>query len=351
MRASHTKSPAIAEWTARGFVLVGMIAVVSATSLHGQDSCPRILKQDSTLNNLVDPPGYQTVKLGTLGAVVRAGSGDRVMILIPGLGFGAGIFEDFMNGLAADYRMYAVTLPGFGGTAAPPCPPETTSFGAQTWTTGALSALERLIETERIRDAVVVGHWLTGTQLAVRLATRHPDRIKAVILLAGVPRWVTPDTARAAYYSTLERRIASVDRYLAPRWFKTVTRETWDDNNFLPGDYAVHPVRGLRLWREAATPKLHVWIRYLSEFNAQDLSLEISRLKVPTLLLEPGLEGLWHDGQNYMRDNIGHRSWEGILGGKAKIVAKTIPDSRACLWFDQPKAVARAMGDFLQGVD
>jgi hypothetical protein len=38
-------------------------------------------------------------------------------------------------------------------------------------------------------------------------------------------------------------------------------RETWDDNNFLPGDYAVNPILGLRLWREAASPQVHVWIR------------------------------------------------------------------------------------------
>src|SRR4030067_1470682 len=126
-------------------------------------------------------------------------------------------------------------------------------------------------------------------------------------------------------------------RYFAPKWFKTVTRETWDDNNFLPGDSAVNPGRGLRLWREAAAPKLHVWVRYLCEFNAQDITLELDQVTVPTLKLEPGLEGIKdHPDQNYM-ENYCHKGWEGYLEKNPKITVKTIPNSRVCLWFDQPQ--------------
>ncbi|MDL1891940.1 hypothetical protein FBQ87_03480 [Sphingobacteriales bacterium CHB3] len=182
---------------------------------------------------------------------MRAGTGTQAMILIPGLGFGGSVFSEFMEGFAGQYRMYAVTLPGF----------------------------------------------------------------------------------------------------MAPRWFKTVTRETWDDNNFLPGDYAVNPVRGLRLWREAAAPGLHVWVRYLCEFNAQDITLEMDKLTVPTLILKPGLEGIYHTaGNNYM-ENYCHKNWEGSIGNNRNISVKTIPDSRVCLWFDQPQEVRKAVVDFLAGID
>jgi hypothetical protein len=137
---------------------------------------------------------------------------------------------------------------------------------------------------------------------------------------------------------------------MAPRWFKTVTRETWDDNNFLPGDYAVHPVRGLRLWREAAAPDLHVWTRYLCEFFAQDISLEMDRVKVPTLLLVPGLEGVHCDaGGNYM-DAYCRKSWAGSVERNPRITVRTIPGSRACLWFDAPEEVSRAIADFLENI-
>jgi pimeloyl-ACP methyl ester carboxylesterase len=306
------------------------------------------MKQDSALNNLVDPPGYQTAPLGRLGSYKRRGSGAETLILIPGLGFGGGIFDEFVEKFAVQYRMYTVTLPGFGGTAAPPCPPEKTSFGEQSWTNGAIAGIEKMIKDENIQNPILVGHWLGGTQIALRLALKHPDKIKGVVLLAGAAKMLFTDTSLNQYVATPEKRTASVDNYSAPKWFKTVTRETWDDNNFLPGDYAVNPVRGLRLWREAATPKLHVWVRYLCEFNAQDISAEMGKVTVPTLLLKPGLEGNFFDpGQNYM-ELFCHKSWEGSIEKNPKITAKTIPNARVCLWFDQPEAVLQAVADFLK---
>lgn len=330
--------------------LACQFGVASAPAVRAQDVCVRILAQDSTLNNLVDPSGYRPAVLGTLGRVKRSGTGTQPMILIPGLGFGGGVFDELTARLANRYRMYAVTLPGFGGTAAPPAPSDQVSFGEQTWTNGALSAIEKLIEEEKLENPIVVGHWITGTQLALRLAMRHPTRIKAVVLLAGSARMTLTDTSFARYYSTPERRIESVDRYLGPRWFKTVTRETWDDNNFLPSDYAVNPVRGLRLWREAASPDLHVWVRYLCEFDAQDISVELDRIRVPTLLLRPGFEGNWHQsGQDYMRAYC-HASWEGRIERNPRFTVRTIPDARACLWFDQPRQVEEAITGFLDAV-
>ncbi len=235
-----------------------------------QQACKRILVQDASLDNLVDPPGYASAALGTLGGVQRAGQGKQALILVPGLGFGAGIFDEFLQRHAQEFTMYAVTLAGFGGTPAPPSPSATTSFGDQTWTNAALGALEKLIVDEHLERPIVAGHWLGGTQIALRLAGRRPQQVKAVVLFAGSACMTSADPGRAAQLATLEGRVAAIDQYMAPKWFKTVTRETWDDNNFLPGDYARDPVRGLRLWRAAATPPLHVWVRYLCEFNAQD---------------------------------------------------------------------------------
>jgi len=174
---------------------------------------------------------------------------------------------------------------------------------------------------------------------------KHPSKIKAVILLSGSAKMVVA-AAYAPYYETPEKRIAAIDTYLAPKWFKAVTRETWDDNDFLPGDHVVNPVLGLRLWREAASPKLHVWIRYLCEFNAQDIVAQLSTLTVPTLLLKPGLEGFAESvDQNYMV-NYCHTSWDGVEN-HTSITVKTIPESRVFLWLDQPQRVGDEIGLFL----
>jgi pimeloyl-ACP methyl ester carboxylesterase len=149
----------------------------------------------------------------------------------------------------------------------------------------------------------------------------------------------------------LAKRVAGIDRYMAPRWFKTVTRVTWDDNNFLPGDYAINPVRGLRVWRAAAEPPLHVWVRYLCEFYAQDFTLELDKLAVPTLIVQPGLDGIYHDpGNNYMQA-FTHTCWDGAADSNPKIRRVTIPNSRACLWFDQPEKLDAIVDDFLRSAE
>ncbi|MBI3872292.1 MAG: alpha/beta hydrolase [candidate division Zixibacteria bacterium] len=317
---------------------------------HCQQTCRRILIQDSTLNNFVDPPGYRTGTLGELGNYKKVGSGPQPMILIPGLGFGADVFDEFMSRWGDKYTMYAVTLAGFGGTPAPPSPATNVSFGEQTWTNGAMRGLEKLIAQEGIKKPILVGHWATGTQLALRLALAHPENARAVIILSGSSRFVMADTARMPLRVPLDKRIAAIDRHMAPSWYATVTRETWDDNNFLPIDYAISPVRGLRLWREAAEPPIHVWVRYLCEFYAQDITLDLARLTIPTLIVKPG-----HDpvdlgpGQKYM-DAWTHLSWQGIPEMNPKIQMAMIPDSRVCLWFDQPEKLDAVVGEFLRSV-
>ncbi|MBI4418740.1 MAG: alpha/beta hydrolase [Ignavibacteriales bacterium] len=305
------------------------------------------MAQDPSLNNLVDPPGNKAADIGSLGNVIKSGKGTQPMILIPGIGFSGNIYKEFMASIENDFRMYAVTLPGFGGTPAPPGPGEETSFGEQTWTNNAVVAIEKLMERENIRNPVVVGHWQIGTQIALRLALKHPKKIKAVVLLSGVAKMDVTGTRFEQYYATPEARVAPIDTFLAPKWFKTVTRETWDDNNFLPEDYTVHPRLGLRYWREAALPKLHVWVRYLCEFNAQDITVDLSKLKVPTLLLKPGLEGIYAQGpQNYI-EMFCHDSW-GNLDSYSSIKVKTIPHTRSLMWLDRPEEVKQAVIEFLR---
>ncbi len=331
-------------------VIVSLALCVAVPTAFAQQSCFRIMVQDSTLNNLVDPPGYKTGTLGELGEIKKFGTGKQTMVLIPGLGFGAEVFKEFSEMLAAEATMYAVTLPGFGGTPAPPTPPVGISFAEQTWTTAAYHAIERLIETEKLQRPIVVGHWLTGSTLALKLALEHPDKIGGVILLAGVPCFVATDTIQMKLHPPLERAAMAVDKYMAPLWFKTVTRATWDDNNFLPGDYAVNPIRGLRLWRMAAEPALHTWVRYLCEFYAYDVTFDLPKLRVPTLLLKPGLEGNFFDpGQDYMT-GFCHTGWNLAIEQGAKMTVKTVPNSRACPWFDQPEIVYQEIRDFMNTI-
>lgn len=307
-------------------LLVVAAIIGCAAMARAQSPVPRVREQDPARNNLVTPLGLLTAPPGTLGGVVRRGSGPRPMILIPGLGFGANAFDPLMDALADSFTMHAVTLAGFGGTPPPPMPPVGTSYAEQTWTRGAFQAIKELVGRENLRDLVVVGHWLTGTQLALTLRDAMPDRISAVVLLAGSAR------VRLGRDMTQAQRLAFVDGPFAQQWFRTVTRETWDDNNFLPSDYAAHPVTGLRLWRQAATPDLHAWIRYLLEYHAADPDASLRPSPVPTLLLHPGMEDAWHEpGSDYMAA-FTREGWGDLSGTGFEV--RTIPGTRVVMWAD-----------------
>lgn len=308
----------------------------------------RLMAQDPSLNNLAHPAGYEVGAPASLGGVRTVGTGPRHMILIPGLGFGGDVFDDFMARHGDKFTMKAITLAGFGGTAAPAMPPPGTSYAATSWTHGAIDGILKLMDREKIGRATLVAHWALGSQIAIRLASEHPDRFDAAILIAGVPRvmYSTPPPGMAGW--SAEQRIKFADA-MGERWFKTVTRRTWDDNNYMSYDYALNPRRGLFLWREAATPSLPVWIRYLLEFYAADSPSLLKALRVPTLVVKPGFDdaGFYvEEGRDYMRD-LCLRSWEGLpLSDSVETV--TIQGSRLFVMYDRPEELDRAVSGFLE---
>jgi len=247
---------------------------------------------------------------------------------------------------AKDATMWAVTLPGFGGTP-PLSAPQDERFTGTPWTRSAIKGIEKLLADEKIDRVTIVAHWALASQIALQLALDHPGQVEAVILVAGNLK---------SYYSmspemmtwTAAQRSAFVEG-MGQRWFKTVTRHTWDDNNYMSYDYAVNPLRGLFLWREAQAPSLTVWIRYLLEWYAFDQTPQLANLKVPTLVVQPGFDdpGFFVDaGNDYMRDNC-VASWKGAGEASSLLTFETIPHSRLFVMFDQPEALDEVIERFL----
>ncbi len=326
-------------------LLPSLVAALSPTRLDGQ---PRSMAQDSTLDNLRHSPGIETSALGTLGRVRKVGVGQRTMVLIPGIGFGDDIWTEFMERHKADYTMYAVSLPGFGGTPPLPMPAEGIRYAGLPWIRSAIRGIETLLDRERIARVTIVAHWSLATQIALRLALDRPERVEAVVLIGGVLK---------AYYEgsqgmlnwTPEQRSAFSEG-MASRWFRMVTRKTWDDNNFMSYDYAINPRRALFLWREAQSPTLQVWIRYLLEFYSMDQAAELRNLRVPTLVVQPGFDdpGFYVDaGRNYMRNNC-IDSWKGAAALNSRLEFATVPSSRLFIMHDQPVALDSILTGFFQ---
>ena len=305
-----------------------------------------VIEQDSTLNNLVHPPGYRTAEPGTIGAVVRRGSGPIDVVLIAGWGFGAEVFDSFMRANANRYRMVAVTLPGFGGTAAPPMPNVGVSYAEATWIRAAETAVARVIETEGLRRPIVMGHFIVGTQVAVGLATRHADLIGGVVIVGGEPMRFGPSRRDSTGRTPMSReeRTKGIDEFFAPRWFKTVTKRSFDLNNYAAAQYSRDPVRARALWQASSDVPLPVMVRYLSEYMAIDASDELARIATPMHVLVPGLspEILADPKQAYAKSFF-IDSWETVRAANPSIVVRRVPDSGVFITDDQPEAVQRAI--------
>jgi pimeloyl-ACP methyl ester carboxylesterase len=314
--------------------------------LHAQPAAA----QDSTLDNLAHESGYVTTPIGSLGGVVERGNGSTDMVLVSGFGLGASVFDGFMNRNAGRYRMFAVTLPGFEGTAAPPMPAPGTSYGDQTWTRAAIDAVARMIRLRKLARPVVVGHFLNGTQIAMGVALRHPELVRGAVLFAGSPRFeparAVPTWPRGL---TLERKIRAVDRYLAPLWFKTVTRDTWVKGNFVASDYSVDSARGARFANRANAATLPVLVRYLCEFHASDLWPDLERAQPPLLVVQPAFTAaLRADSTRSYLQSFFEEPWRGRLEGRARTEALVVDSAGILVMDDQPAVVDRAVEAFVR---
>ncbi len=117
------------------------------------------------------------------------GQGPR-LVLIPGWAMHSGVWREFAQRLAADFRVTCVDLPGHGLSPAWP-----------SWTlTDTAEALSELIQDQ----ALWLG-WSLGGQLALELARRFPARVKGLVLVATNPRFVAegdwPGMAPAVFES------------------------------------------------------------------------------------------------------------------------------------------------------
>jgi len=109
----------------------------------------------------VSPLGYDVAGEGPPVVLLHAGIVDRR------------VWDRQFSWLAERHRVLHVDLPGFAESAPAP----------------ALAPLEALLGELGIEDAVVVGNSLGG-RLALELATAHPRRVGALVLVdAGLPDW------------------------------------------------------------------------------------------------------------------------------------------------------------------
>ncbi len=306
----------------------------------------RSLEQDSTLNNLIHSSDIKTTDWDELGGVLKMGSGPDTMIFIPGLGFGAETYKEFLEVYKNDYTIYAVTLPGFGGSDPLPIQKQKMDFAQTPWINSAVKGIENLIQRENIEQSLLIAHWSVATQIALKLAIKHRDKFENLVLISGVAKSYFESTPEMFSWSLKQRE--EYVNLLSNRWFNTVTEKTWYDNNYMSYDYAVNPMRGLFLWRQSAKASLTVQIRYILEFYSMDITHELNNLTVPTLIVQPGFndDNFYLDPErpNYMK-NLTLDSWKGVE--HELITFRKIDHTRLFLMYDKPKELKSVIQTFV----
>jgi pimeloyl-ACP methyl ester carboxylesterase len=162
--------------------LQGSTAVPQATVAQG---CmfPAFLAHARLSGSNTGAPPASFTRLGELAHVEKVGTGPIPMILVPDYGTDWTLYRTFMERNRDRYTMYAVTLPGFGGSPAPPRP-KAFDPARTPWWDAAEKGLLDLIARSKLDRPVVVG-MQTGAYLAARVALDHPEKIRGAILLNG----------------------------------------------------------------------------------------------------------------------------------------------------------------------
>ena len=118
---------------------------------------------------------------------LEAGSGDQTVVLVHGSGPGVTAYANWrgvLPELGKDFRCVAPDMVGFGYSERP----ENPKYGLNTWADQTLGVMDAL----GIEKAHLIGNSFGGG-IALRLATRHPDRVEKMVLMGsmGVPFEIT----------------------------------------------------------------------------------------------------------------------------------------------------------------
>ncbi len=161
------------------------------------------------LNDCESRPVSQTpTPAGQAGGVEKRGRGAVPMILLPDVFTDWTLYRAFMQRNEARYTMYAVTLPGHGGTP-PPQTPAYEPAATPLWDNAEQIVLN-LIAKEKLNKPIIVGTQ-AGAYLAARLAIRHPDKVRGAVLLNGLVNVLLRSPADPTRLATMAERRQAVN--------------------------------------------------------------------------------------------------------------------------------------------
>jgi pimeloyl-ACP methyl ester carboxylesterase len=204
-----------------------------------------------------------------------AAPGAHELVLLHGQPGSPADWQAVIARLPPQLRTAAIDRPGYGASARP----------AGGFTANAQAVLDDL-DDRGVPSAVLVGHsW--GGGVALRAASLAPDRVRAVVLLAGVG----PGCVTGLDWLLAAPGIGALSSLLAFRWTPWIARArlAWlrrrRGRPLYPGESA-----SLQVWGEASAGGWPLWRTFLVEqrallFELAELEAAAGSLQVPVLLI------------------------------------------------------------------
>jgi pimeloyl-ACP methyl ester carboxylesterase len=273
--------------------------------------------------------------LTPLPKVQTKGTGPVQVILIPGLTCDGTVWDAFMARNEAKYTMHAVTLPGFGGTEAPPAPADNTGTP---WLDNAQAAVLKLIEEKQLDKPVVMGHSLGG-HVAYRLAGAAPDKIGGAVSVEGAPAFPLGPAPLPK-----EQRVQMVEQQVAPMLLN-VTEEDWAKQQDQMAQGMINDAaRGAQLREMFRTTKREVGARYMLELIKSDVSEEAVKSSAPVLTIlavnnDNAAMGIDSEGMKKM--------WRGLMPGRLSESIEFVEGSRHFVMDDKPAELDAIFEEFV----
>jgi len=263
------------------------------------------------------------------------GHGPKSIVLVPGLASGTWVWYGTIAALlagdgAAQYTIYAITLPGFDGRPATSKTDLFDAFAGDFWA---------MLDAKHLAKPVVIGHSLGGT-LAIALAEQHPERLAGIVAVDGLP--VFPLLATA----TPEKRRAAGAKVAASYIDMTPAAELAGEKAYMASigtdkPELVDPTAALEA---TSDPKaLGAWVQ--ADLDA-DLRPHLGRITIPFLEIMPYEPADAKPPMNYSQDQV-LAFYRSLLDGAPHAEVVAIAPSRHFAMLDQPEAVDAALTRFL----
>ncbi|MGF6545806.1 alpha/beta fold hydrolase [Paraburkholderia youngii] len=225
--------------------------------------------------------GYATTSVGQIHYVMD-GDHEKTVVMIPHAGRSSRMYFNVAKELSKQYRVILLDVPGTGMSDTPSPHTEIPQYGEY-----IVEALDDL----KVSDFFLFGlHG--GNKIATSIAVRHPARVRAMIY-AGRSHSIVPSNAHraAAFKSTKSiADVVSPDEALSGSlklWvgeFRSLSSAWWSDQ-VLNGQGRERLVTAASLVVDQVEASLHRPHFYRAAF-AYDMEAELSKLTVPTLVLE-----------------------------------------------------------------